>query len=347
MAAPCWRGKKEHMKLAWSHVVSFVVMGCGIALAQQPSNGSSAMLAYENGRIENSVYTNECFGFSFAIPDGWHIITQALGNDAKGIHTGKGALVLLMLDQKKEGSLGNAITLNTFDASIYDKTVRELVSRYARVYVNADRDYREIARDTYSVEYAGRTFSRADIKHTMRGGSVLYEAFVYTKFREYYIGGFLSAGTPEGLELAAKSLQGISFHEDEPNPKCVMRGGDNTSAVGIMGGVISSEPPQPDSGQLQRVRVSQVVSAGLLVKKVQPQYPANAKDARIQGQVVLQAEIDKDGNIESLSLISGHPMLAPAAIEAVKQWKYKPYLLNGQPVKVETQIVVTFSLSGS
>ena len=62
------------------------------------------------------------------------------------------------------------------------------------------------------------------------------------------------------------------------------------------------------------------------------------------GEVVLTAIIDKDGNIENLQLASGHPMLAPAAINAVKQWRYKPYLLNGQPVEVETTITVNFEL---
>ena len=74
--------------------------------------------------------------------------------------------------------------------------------------------------------------------------------------------------------------------------------------------------------------------------------PPLAKAARIQGHVLLQAEISKDGTIQNLKLISGHPMLAPAAIEAVKQWRYKPYLLNGEPVAVETQVDVIFSLSG-
>ncbi len=69
-----------------------------------------------------------------------------------------------------------------------------------------------------------------------------------------------------------------------------------------------------------------------MIRRVQPNYPPLAKQARIQGQVVLQAEISKDGTIQNLQLISGHPMLAPAAIEAVKQWRYKPYLLNGEPV---------------
>jgi len=116
---------------------------------------------------------------------------------------------------------------------------------------------------------------------------------------------------------------------------------------GVIGGIISSTPVAvPKVATPQRVRVSQGVSQGLLVRKVQPNYPPLARQARIQGQVVLQAEISKDGSIENLHLISGHPMLAPAAIDAVKQWKYKPYFLNGEPVEVETQITVIFSLSG-
>lgn len=116
---------------------------------------------------------------------------------------------------------------------------------------------------------------------------------------------------------------------------------------GVIGGIISSTPVAvPKVAAPQRVRVSQGVSQGLLIRKVQPTYPPLARQARIQGTVMLQAEISKDGTIENLRLISGHPMLAPAAIEAVKQWRYKPYLLNGEPVAVETTVMVNFTLSG-
>jgi periplasmic protein TonB len=116
---------------------------------------------------------------------------------------------------------------------------------------------------------------------------------------------------------------------------------------GVIGGIISSTPVAvPKAVTPQRVRVSAGVQQGLLIKKVQPPYPPLARQARIQGNVVLQALISKDGSIENLRLISGHPMLAPAALEAVKQWRYKPYFLNGEPVEVETQITVIFSLSG-
>jgi TonB family protein len=102
---------------------------------------------------------------------------------------------------------------------------------------------------------------------------------------------------------------------------------------------------QPAGAVPQRVRVSSGVSSGLILSKVNPIYPPDAREQRIQGVVVMQVEIDKEGNIENIQLISGHPMLAPAAIDAVKQWKYKPYLLNGNPVSVDTQVQVNFVLS--
>src|SRR6202171_1927966 len=119
------------------------------------------------------------------------------------------------------------------------------------------------------------------------------------------------------------------------------------SAGGVMGGILNSANTAiPKVATPQRVRVSTGVATGLLIKRVTANYPQLAKQARIQGTVVLQAEISKDGTIQNLQLISGHPMLAPAAIEAVRQWRYKPYLLNGEPVAVETTVQVNFSLSG-
>ena len=89
------------------------------------------------------------------------------------------------------------------------------------------------------------------------------------------------------------------------------------------------------------------MSEGDLVRKILPVYPPLARSARIQGQVLLQAMISKQGVIEDLKVLSGHPMLVPAAKEAVRQWRYRPYVLNNEPVEVETQITVTFSLAGN
>lgn len=115
---------------------------------------------------------------------------------------------------------------------------------------------------------------------------------------------------------------------------------------GVIGGIIGSAPVAVPKVAVQRIRVSQGVSQGNLINQVKPTYPAIAKNARISGSVVLQAVISKQGNIENLRVVNGHPMLVPSAMEAVRQWRYKPYYLNGEPVEVETTVTVNFTLTG-
>jgi periplasmic protein TonB len=103
----------------------------------------------------------------------------------------------------------------------------------------------------------------------------------------------------------------------------------------------ATPPPTVTSHPLRLSHISE----GNLVYKVQPSYPALARSARIEGTVLLQAVISKQGTIERLRVVSGHPMLASAAIDAVSQWRYRPYVLNNEPVEVETQITVNFSLA--
>jgi TonB family protein len=107
-------------------------------------------------------------------------------------------------------------------------------------------------------------------------------------------------------------------------------------------GQAADEPKAPAP---KRVRVSSGVSAALIVKKVQPEYPEEARRDHIQGTVTLHEIISKTGDVMELQLISGDPVLAEAAIQAVKQWKYKAYLLQGQPIEVDTQVNVNFTLS--
>ncbi|OLB86431.1 MAG: hypothetical protein AUI17_04340 [Acidobacteriales bacterium 13_2_20CM_2_55_5] len=103
--------------------------------------------------------------------------------------------------------------------------------------------------------------------------------------------------------------------------------------------LISSEDSQP------QLDFRQFGVPGL-INRVQPLYPPLAKQARIQGQVVLRAVISRSGAIENLQVLSGHPMLVQAAMDAVKQWRYRPYSLNGEAVEVETRVTVNFVLSG-
>jgi periplasmic protein TonB len=115
--------------------------------------------------------------------------------------------------------------------------------------------------------------------------------------------------------------------------------------IAIVGGIRPVLPTRPAS-TVHAFRTSNLLE-GNLIRRISPLYPPLARSARIQGSVVLSALISKAGTMEKLRVLSGHPMLVPAAIEAVSQWHYRPYILNGEPVEVETQITVNFTLSGN
>jgi protein TonB len=107
--------------------------------------------------------------------------------------------------------------------------------------------------------------------------------------------------------------------------------------------IISSEPAA--AGAPKRIRIGASVQQAKLIAKVQPIYPPDAKARRIQGVVKMQAILGKDGKVENLEVLSGDPMLAAAALEAVRQWQYETTLLNGDPVEVMTEVDVNFTLA--
>jgi protein TonB len=120
---------------------------------------------------------------------------------------------------------------------------------------------------------------------------------------------------------------------------------------GVLGSIISSvasappPPPPPVAAAPKRIRVGGQVEAAKLIFKPMPEYPPLAKMARIQGTVRLEAIISRDGTIQDLKVISGHPLLVKAALEAVQRWRYQPTLLNGEPVEVVTEIDCNFTLA--
>ena len=122
--------------------------------------------------------------------------------------------------------------------------------------------------------------------------------------------------------------------------------GDNTNfdllSVAPNSAEIVKRPVVPSVPQ--RVLVTSTIEAAKLISRVQPAYPALAIQARIQGNVVLHAIIGRDGQVSELQVLSGHPLLVNAALDAVRQWRYSPTLLNGQAVEVETTITVSFVL---
>jgi TonB family protein len=139
----------------------------------------------------------------------------------------------------------------------------------------------------------------------------------------------------------APAVHAKSLAPDAPAP----------SMIGIAATGVGAPPPNfVSSGEivpkplLQTLNISQGVSRGLLIKKVQPTYPRNAMAVRLEGSVELLATISKTGDISHIKVQSGDSLLAKAATDAVKQWKYKPYLLNGEPVEIQTQVTINFKL---
>jgi protein TonB len=159
-----------------------------------------------------------------------------------------------------------------------------------------------------------------------------------------------------GLVMVPSTIPalGTRFRDDEPPQDtapcaiCVLAGpGSISTANSIFGPGGNPMPivPPPPAPTAHPPRISHLME-GNLIHRVEPVYPHLAQMARIQGTVMLRAIISRTGSIENLQVISGHPMLVGAAIDAVRQWRYRPYILNGDPVEVETQVTVKFSVGG-
>jgi periplasmic protein TonB len=161
----------------------------------------------------------------------------------------------------------------------------------------------------------------------------------------------MDAGKLVAPKVIPKEVKIIKEEAEQPDMMGAVGGVPGGVPGGQMGGVIGGviggvggAPPPPKPTQ-QRIRQGGAVQAAMLVNRVQPQYPPLARQTRISGTVRLHAIISKDGSVQQLEGLSGHPLLVQAALDAVRQWKYRPTTLNGEPVEVDTTIDVIFSLN--
>ena len=165
----------------------------------------------------------------------------------------------------------------------------------------------------------------------------------------------MDAGKLVAPKVIPKDVKIIKEEEAPPDMGGGMVGGvpggvSGGSMGGVLGGVIggagsSMAPPPPPKATPKRITVGGNVQAAHLVNRVQPSYPPLARQTRISGTVKLHAIIGKDGTVQQLQVVSGHPLLVQSALDAVRQWRYQPTLLNGDPVEVDTEIDVIFSLA--
>jgi TonB family protein len=170
---------------------------------------------------------------------------------------------------------------------------------------------------------AGHDFYRADFEY--RQGPD-HRTFLCTSTKDYFLQWNIIGWSKQAIEVAVATLNSLT-----PAPPTIP---EETQAIQ------AAELKGP-----KRVRVSTGVTVGLLIKKVQPVYPLEARHDGIQGTVIMQATINKSGDVVDLEVLSGPIELVVSAVNAVRKWKYRPYLLKGEPVTVETQIVVNYTLS--
>jgi periplasmic protein TonB len=153
-----------------------------------------------------------------------------------------------------------------------------------------------------------------------------------------------------GKLMAPKAIpKNITIIKEEADPDMGASGGvlggvAGGSMGGVIGGVIGGMPAPPKPVQ-SRIKVGGNVTAARILNRTPPVYPALARQTRISGTVRLHAIIAKDGTVQQLEVLSGHPLLVQAALDAVRQWRYQPTLLNGEPVEVDTTVDVIFSLN--
>jgi TonB family protein len=172
--------------------------------------------------------------------------------------------------------------------------------------------------------------------HPMLAPSAL-EAVKQWRYRSY---------EQDGVPVEIQTTVQINFSLPEPSAEGIAGDGlPGSSPNQSIAGQVHLCESSPDSSLPNRVRVSQGVMRAMLISKRSPAYPEEARKQFIEGTVLLAMEIGRDGAVCDIALISGHPLLAPAAIDAVRQWKYRPYLLNNTPVEVESQAQVNFTLT--
>ncbi len=316
-----------------------VLLVSAAALAQQENVPTSPAPRLDDASVTENVYTNNFFGFRYTLPEGFKAASMP------GWMPGRLGIFRMFAATRPARPEASDAILVTAHSPAYtdDEEAHAYLRRFTEAY-----QYYETAQLPVERFYAGRKFFMLSGKQPFSRVATLF-----TPWRGYILSFQFEAPTDEGIETLLPSLDTLNFFgPDTPLPAATPDPPENHRY----------EPPSWSSGAEPgagcsmfvtdssarrvpvRVRVSQGVADGMVDNKVAPVYPPLARQARIQGSVVLAAVIGCDGAMQSLSVLSGHPMLVPAAMDAVKQWRYKPYILNGQPVEVETKVTVNFVL---
>ena len=284
------------------------------------------------GTFGHDTYSNDFFGFSYPLSRDWVRETQLMQKRFASNGTAPRAYALLAAVYVPQNAglsqVNSSFTLLAADLPDVD-CKRYLDAIAANFQFNKEAQQKG---DLRRLIVAGRDFVRADFEY--RNG-IKYQSTICSASKGFLLLWNIGSTAKNGVETAASTLQAISALPPKPA---------QDPAAPPASAQESAQPPESKSSGPKKVQVLQGVSRGLLIKKVTPIYPEEARHARIQGTVRMNAEISKTGDIVDLEVLDGPIELVVSAVNAVRQWKYRPYLLLGEPVDVETEIIVNYEL---
>ncbi len=278
------------------------------------------------GAVHHDAYSNDYFGIYYPLSRDWVRETEAMRQKMAAEGNTQGTFILLTAvhipqdtEPLRADSEFTVLAVNRSGAPSPTECKQYLEA------VADDLHSRKEGRqkgDASQLTIAGHDFYRGDFE--FRHG-IDHRTFLCTLVKDYRLQWDIAGWSKQAIETAVATLGSITAAPPATAPTTP---------------VVTAEPataPAP-------VKVATGVTTGLLIKKVQPVYPEEAKHAHIQGTVVLQAVINKTGDVVDLEVVSGPIELVVSAVNAVRKWKYRPYLLMGKPVAVSTQIVVNYVL---
>ncbi len=268
------------------------------------------------------VYTNSANRFTLRTPDGWKVADEAVRaklEQAQQVRSGPRVTVMLALTRISDPGDAIVLTSEKYVGTLLSGVSYQLGEKYIRL-MRAKAEGAVSDGEPHADLVGGLQFSRADFHSG--GPPAHYFTVLAAGIRDHVLEIQVTASTPESLQSALASLHSsLEFRPDWEAPA----------------------PSGPAS--MRCVRISQKVLNALILHKVTPRYPDSARHDHLEGAVILHVMISPAGALDRAWVIEGGPPLSRAALEAVQQWRFRPYLLNGEPQEVDSQITINFELT--
>lgn len=299
---------------------------------QATSVAQDAPAAPPLGSFRNETYSNDFFEFSYPLSRDWVRETQLMQNRVAARGQGNSMYVLLAAvhvpQQTASLEANSSFILSAFNSA------GNSCNQYLQAVVE-DLHSRKQAQQKGTISaltVAGHQYYRADFEFRENPS---HRTFVCTESKNYLLQWSIIGLSKSAVDSVVSTFDAIGAAQPDTSPATHPAGDTDLQSSGTS---------QTDKKAV-RVKIGQGVSQGLLIKIVRPVYPDQARSARIQGAVKLNAIISKTGEILDLEVLDGPSELVVSAVNAVRQWKYRPYIFNGEPVEVFTQITVNYALS--